>query len=90
MTIYSNLKMVTNSKEYIKTYKNKQFKENPQYWNAMNRKYRAKKYYNLTKEDMDKYDLALPLVGKAWKVLDQIQKEYPYIMDEVLAKYMVN
>ena len=82
--------MVTNSQEYIRNYKKKQFQENPEYWNAMNRKYRARKYYNLSQEDMQKYDLALPLVGKAWKILDEIQNEYPHIMQEVIAKYIEN
>ena len=85
--IYYNI-MPSNEPEYMRDYKKGKYKENPQYWNAMNAKYRARRYYNLTKEDMNKYDLALPLVGKTWKCLDQIEKEYPEIINEVLAKYI--
>lgn len=75
-------------KTYMREYKRKQYKDNPDEIKNKNKAYYYKYKHNLSNEDMKLYDIYLPLVAKITKNLDELKKQKPEFIKLVLSPYL--
>lgn len=77
-------------KEYFKTYKRNLYKdeEKRQVIKDKQKMYYHKKVYNMSSEDIKKYDIYLPLIAKIKKNIDELNSEKPEFVREILLDYL--
>ena len=83
-----NLDKKQKSREYIREWRRNAYKENGAQIREKNKAYYYKYKFNLTSDDMRKYDIHLPLVAKIIKNLDELKARKPELISEVLSSYL--
>ena len=73
---------------YMREYKRKQYKEKGEEIKEKNKAYYYKYKFNMTAEDMKKYDVSLPLVGKIRKYMDELKIQNPEFVKEIVKHYI--
>jgi hypothetical protein len=82
------LKKTADKTAYMREYKRKQYKENPEVIKEKNRVYYYKYKSNSSSEDMKKYDTLLPVVVRIRKELDELKSKKPEWLEEILKPYL--
>jgi len=78
----------TDKKTYMREYKRKQYKEKSEEIKQKNKAYYYKYKFNISNEELHKYDTLLPNIVRLKKELDEIIKIRPEILKEVLEPYL--
>lgn len=81
-------KKTADPKEYMRLYKQQKYKENPNAIKDINKMYYHKNKLGLSTEDLHKYGLCLPLIGKIRKHLDALKIVNPDFIKDILAEYL--
>jgi hypothetical protein len=74
---------------YMREYKRKKYAEDADIIKDKNKAYYYKNKFNLSSDDMKKYDISLPNVAKARYYLDLLREEHPEMLPEIIAGYMI-
>lgn len=85
--ILNNLKII-NKTTYMREYKRKQYKEKGDEIKEKNKAYYYKYKFNMTSEEMCKYDILLPLIGKIKKNMDELKEKNPEFVKEIIKHYI--
>lgn len=85
----NNLKTADKTK-YMREYKRKQYLNNPDDIRNKNKAYYYKNKYELSTDDLRKYDIHLPLIAKIRKNLDELRSKNPDFVMSVLEPYIIN
>jgi hypothetical protein len=72
---------------YMREYKRKQYKEKGEQIRQKNKAYYYKYKFNLSKEEMKKYDVLLPYIAKLRKILDELKEANIELTKEFLEDY---
>jgi len=80
--------ITTDKKTYMREYKRKQYKEKSEEIKQKNKAYYYKYKFNISNEELHKYDTLLPNIVRLKKELDEIIKIRPEILKEVLEPYL--
>jgi len=75
-------------REYMRLYKQQKYKENSDAIKDINKMYYHKYKLGLSTEDMHKYGVCLPLIGKIRKHLDALRIVNPDFVKDILAEYL--
>jgi len=78
----------TDKKTYMREYKRKQYKEKSEEIKQKNKAYYYKYKFNISNEELHKYDTLLPNIVRLKKELDEIKAKRPEILKEVLEPYL--
>jgi len=81
-------KKTADPKEYMRLYKQQKYKENPNAIKDINKMYYHKYKLGLSTQDMHKYGVCLPLIGKIRKHLDALKIVNPNFVKDILAEYL--
>jgi len=81
-------KKTADPKEYMRLYKQQKYKENPEAIKDINKMYYHKYKLGLSTEDMRKYGVCLPLIGKIRKHLDALKIVNPDFVKDILGEYL--
>ena len=81
-------KKTADPKEYMRLYKQQKYKENPNAIKDINKMYYHKYKLGLSTEDMHKYGVCLPLIGKIRKHLDALKLVNSDFVKDILAEYL--
>jgi len=81
-------KKTADPKEYMRLYKQQKYKENPDAIKDINKMYYHKYKLGLSTEDMNKYGVCLPLIGKIRKHLDALKLVNSDFVKDILADYL--
>ena len=73
---------------YMREWKRKKYRENPDTIKEKNKAYYCKYKYNITSEEMKKYDTCLPLVAKLRNSLEMLKHKHPEFINEIIAPYL--
>lgn len=85
----SNTTLKTADKtKYMREYKRKQYLNNPDEIKSKNKAYYYKNKYELSTDDLRKYDIHLPLIAKIRKNLDELRSKNPDFIMTVLEPYI--
>jgi hypothetical protein len=76
-------------KTYMREYKRKQFRENGDAIKEKNKAYYYKYKFNISTEDLKKYDIHLPIVARIRKELEELKNKNPDIIKEILEPYFL-
>jgi len=82
-------KKPTDKKTYMREYKRKQFRENGDAIKEKNKAYYYKYKFNISTEDLRKYDTLLPVVVRIRKELEELKNKKPDIIREILEPYFL-
>jgi hypothetical protein len=77
-----------NKTTYMREYKRKQYKEKGDEIKEKNKAYYYKYKFNMTSEEMSKYDILLPLIGKIKKNMDELKEKNPEFVKEIIKHYI--
>jgi len=80
--------ITTDKKTYMREYKRKQYKEKSEEIKQKNKAYYYKYKFNISNEELHKYDTLLPNIVRLKKELDEIKAKRPEILKEVLEPYL--
>jgi hypothetical protein len=83
------MEVKTSRTEYMRKYKKEEYKQNPEKIKAINKVSYYKNKFNLTNEEVKKYNNILPLVAKFKGILNEIQAENGDILQDLLAPYII-
>lgn len=75
-------------REYIREYKRKIYKENPEKIKEKNKAYYYKNKFGSSNEEMKKYDILLPNVLRMRKEIEVILEKRPELIKDILQPYM--
>jgi hypothetical protein len=75
---------------YMREYKRKQYQEKGDEIKAKNKAYYYKYKFNVSQEDLRKYDTLLPIIVRIRKELDELKIKNPDLIDELLLPYLTN
>jgi hypothetical protein len=75
-------------KQYMREYRRKLYNKNPEKLKEKNKLYYYKYKFDISSEEMKRYDKLLPSVVKVRKELDHIMNENPSILLEILEPYL--
>jgi hypothetical protein len=73
---------------YMREYKRKQYKEKGTEIKEKNKAYYYKYKFNITADELHKYDTLLPIVVRIRKELDELKDKKPELINELLAPYI--
>jgi hypothetical protein len=73
---------------YMREYKRKQYKEQGTKIKEKNKAYYYKYKYNISSEELHKYDTLLPTIIRLKKELDDLKQKRPELINEVLEPYL--
>lgn len=76
-------------KKYMRDYKKKKYTENSTDIKNKNKAYYYKYKHNMSSQDMQKYDIYLPLIAKIRKNLDELKNVKPEFIKELLEPYLL-
>lgn len=75
-------------REYIREYKRKTYKENPQKIREKNKAYYYKQKFGSSSEEMKKYDILLPNVLRMRREIEIILEKRPELIKDILEPYL--
>ena len=82
------IKKTEDKTTYMREYKRKQYLEKGDIIKEKNKAYYYKYKFNLSCEEMKKYDILLPLVSKIKKNLDDLKEKNPEFVKELIKQYI--
>lgn len=74
---------------YMREYKRKQYKENPEEIKTKNKAYYYKYKYKISVEEAHKYDTLLPNVVRLRKEIEEIINKNPELINDLLTPYLI-
>jgi len=74
-------------KEYMKLYRRKMYKEQPDKIKAKNKAYYYKQKFNASNDEMAKYDVYLPSILRIKNELDKLNRDKPEFVKEIILMY---
>jgi hypothetical protein len=75
------------NKEYMKEWKKNQYKINGEFMREKNKAYYYKYKYNISSEELQKYDLLLPSIVRLKKEIEDLKNKNPIFLLEILDSY---
>ena len=74
-------------KEYMKLYRRKMYKEQPEKMKAKNKAYYYKQKFNASSEEMIKCDIHLPSILRIKNELNKLKEVKPEFVKEIISMY---
>ena len=74
--------------KYMREYKKKQYEKKGDIIKEKNKAYYYKYKFNISHDDLKKYDTALPMVVKIRNELNKLREKNPDIISEILLPYL--
>ena len=75
-------------KKYMRDYRRRKYSANPEEIQAKNKMYYYKTKFGLSADELKKYGLLLPEVGKLKKAIKELEDKDTDVLREVLTSYL--
>jgi hypothetical protein len=86
--INTPIKKTADKTAYMREYKRKQYKENPNIIKGKNKAYYYKYKFGIEDQEMKKYDIFLPLVLKVRKAMKELKEQNENLYLELLGEFV--